>query len=425
MTDKLDIRPVKGMPDVLPEQVINWQYLEQLLRDLMNEYGYEEIRFPVLERTELFKRSIGDVTDIVEKEMFSFSDRDKHNTSLTLRPEGTIGCVRAAIEHGLLRNKQQQRLWYMGPMFRRENPQKGRYRQFFQLGVETFGLPGPDIDIEQILMMRRLWERLGLIDSVRLEVNTLGNSDERTEYKKHLVKYFREHYEQLDEDSKRRLETNPLRILDSKNPELDEIISNAPKLMDFLGEESKGHFSEFIARLKALKINFTVNDRLVRGLDYYNLTVYEWVTDKIGSQATVCAGGRYDPLVEQLGGGSTFGVGFAAGLERILLLLQTKENNVFKKLDGYLICIGEDAEKENITLAEEIRNLCPTLRLLTHCGGGNYKNQFKKADKSGAKLAIIVGDDELAAKTVTIKYLRDKVEQQTIPLADLGTFLRR
>lgn len=409
------------MHDTLPEQTRRWQLLESSIRRIMRNYGYEEIRMPVVEVTELFKRSIGEVTDIVEKEMYSFADRN--GDSLTLRPEGTAGCVRAVIENGLL--SQAQRLWYQGPMFRHERPQKGRYRQFQQVGVEVFGLSGPDIDQEVILLTARLWKALGL-DDLQLQLNTLGTAQERIEYRTQLVSYLRGYFEQLDEDSKRRLESNPLRILDSKNPALQEIIEGAPALIDHLGGDSRAHFDSLCAGLEDCGVAFQLNPRLVRGLDYYSRTVFEWVTDRLGAQGTVCAGGRYDGLVEQLGGKATPAIGFAMGLERLIALLEDQGfGDQEAGLDAYLVTVGEAAQKYGLQLAERLRNEVPELRLLSHCGGGSFKSQFKKADRSGARFALVLGESELEQQIVGVKFLREQREQQSVAFADLAAFFRQ
>ncbi len=409
------------MHDVLPEQSPLWQYLEEVVSSVLAGYGYAEIRMPLLESTELFKRSIGEVTDIVEKEMYTFEDRN--GDSLTLRPEGTAGCVRAAIEHGLLHN-QQQRLWYQGPMFRHERPQKGRYRQFHQIGVEAYGMPGPDIDLELILLTRRIWRRLGLTD-VELQVNSLGTASERAAYRERLVAYLRANHERLDEDSRRRLETNPLRVLDTKNPELQELVAAAPSLMEHLGVESRHHFEQLTAGLAQNGIAYRVNPFLVRGLDYYSLTVFEWVTDRLGAQGTVCAGGRYDGLVGQLGGRTTTAVGFAMGIERLIALLE--EAGAGTRLPGlhaYLVLVGDAAQDQGAALAEWLRDQVPGLRLLSHCGGGSFKSQFKKADRSGARFALVLGDDELSQSNLGVKPLRERAEQKALSRDELSAFLR-
>ena len=417
-----NIQAIRGMHDVLPEQTPLWQYAEQMIRDVLGAYGYSEIRLPIVEKTELFKRSIGEVTDIVEKEMYTFDDRN--GDSLTLRPEGTAGCLRACLEHGLLHN-QVHRLWYYGPMYRHERPQKGRYRQFIQLGVETYGMAGPDIDAELILIMDRLWKKLGIRDKVRLQLNSLGTIAERLVYRETLVGYFQEHLDELDEDSLRRLATNPLRILDTKNPAMQQVVANAPELMAYLGDESLNHFNTLTATLNDLGINYEINSRLVRGLDYYSKTVFEWVTDELGSQGTVCAGGRYDSLIEQLGGKPNFAVGFAMGIERLLALLETLGNvPLARSVDVYMIRVGETAEREGLRFAEAIRNEVPGLKLQVNCGGGSFKSQFKKADKSGAEYAIILGDDEVSRGEVSVKSLRSEQEQQTLSREQMCAFLQ-
>ena len=417
-----NIQAIRGMHDVLPEQTPLWQYAEQTLRGVLSAYGYSEIRLPIVEKTELFKRSIGEVTDIVEKEMYTFDDRN--GDSLTLRPEGTAGCLRACLEHGLLHN-QVHRLWYYGPMYRHERPQKGRYRQFIQLGVETYGMPGPDIDAELILIMDRLWKKLGIRDKVRLQLNSLGTIAERLVYRETLVGYFQAHLEELDEDSLRRLETNPLRILDTKNPAMQQVVANAPELMAHLGDDSLMHFNNLTATLNNLGISYEINTRLVRGLDYYSKTVFEWVTDELGSQGTVCAGGRYDSLIEQLGGKPNFAVGFAMGIERLLALMETLDNvPVARAVDVFMIRVGEIAEREGLRFAETIRNEVPGMKLQVNCGGGSFKSQFKKADKSGAEYAIILGDDEVSRGEVSVKSLRNEQGQQTLSQTQTITFLQ-
>ncbi len=403
------------MNDILPEQTPAWRYLESTLASLLDGYGYKEIRLPIVEYTELFARGIGEGTDVVDKEMYTFLDRNEE--SLTLRPEGTAGCVRAVLEHGLSGGGQVQKLWYAGPMFRYEKPQKGRYRQFHQVGVEIFNLPGPDVDAELIVLTWRLWQKLGLADAVTLQLNSLGSSEARATYRDALVAYLRERFDQLDEDSQRRLTTNPLRILDSKNAQTQALLADAPSLADYLDEESRLHFEGVKARLDAVGIRYEINPRLVRGLDYYNRTVIEWVTDKLGAQGTVCAGGRYDGLVGQLGGKPTPGVGFAMGVERLVLLLETLEllpAELNSPADVYLCAFGEAAEVAGLGLAERLRDAIPGLRLLVNAGGGSFKSQFKKADKSGARFALILGEDELAARVVGCKPLRDDAQQQNI-----------
>lgn len=401
------------MNDLLPADSPLWQYVEGVISDILARYGYQEIRFPILEATELFKRSIGEVTDIVEKEMYTFEDRN--GDSLTLRPEGTASCVRACEENGLLYN-QVQRLWYMGPMFRHERPQKGRYRQFHQVGVETFGMQGPDIDAELLLLSARILRELGVDAHVHLQINSLGSSEARESYKAALVNYLKGVESQLDEDSKRRLSTNPLRILDSKDANTQALLNDAPVLLEYLDEESRAHFEGLKQLLDAAGVVYQVNPRLVRGLDYYGKTAFEWVTDQLGAQSTVCAGGRYDGLVEQLGGKGTPAVGFGIGMERLVLLVQAVNavpENLDQQADVFLVAVG-DVQASAIQLAERIRDQLPFIRLLVNCGGGNFKSQFKKADKSGADIALILGEDEARAGKVTLKYLREEAEQQTL-----------
>lgn len=403
------------MNDILPEQTPAWRYLERTVAELLDGYGYSEIRLPILEFTELFARGIGEGTDVVDKEMYTFLDRNEE--SLTLRPEGTAGCVRAVLEHGLSGGGQVQKLWYTGPMFRYEKPQKGRYRQFHQIGVEAFNLAGPDVDAELIVLTWRLWQKLGLADAVTLQLNSLGSSEARAAYRDALVAYLQERFEQLDEDSQRRLTTNPLRILDSKNAQTQALLVGAPTLADYLDEESRLHFEGVKARLDAVGIRYEINHKLVRGLDYYNRSVFEWVTDKLGAQGTVCAGGRYDGLVTQLGGKPTPGVGFAMGVERLILLLETLQllpEELNAPADIYLCAFGEAAELAGLALAERLRDAIPGLRLLVNSGGGSFKSQFKKADKSGVRFALILGEDELAARVVGCKPLRDDAQQQNI-----------
>ncbi|GEN28011.1 histidine--tRNA ligase [Halovibrio variabilis] len=419
------IQAIRGMNDLLPSDSPRWQFFEAKVRQLMLRYGFNEIRTPIVEQTALFARSIGEVTDIVEKEMYTFDDRN--DESLTLRPEGTASCVRAAMEHGLLHN-QTQRLWYQGPMFRYERPQKGRYRQFHQIGVETFGFEGPDIDAEVILLSARLWQELGLMEHVTLELNSLGSSAARAAYRDTLVGYFEQHHDVLDEDSKRRLTSNPLRILDSKNPAMAEMLDAAPQLMDHLDAESREHFEQLTKMLEAAGIAYVINPRLVRGLDYYGRTVFEWTTTALGSQGTVCAGGRYDGLVEQLGGKPTPAVGFAMGIERLILLLETLDlipDEALGGCDVYLLPMDDNATIAALTLAEQLRSELPALRLQLHCGGGSFKSRIKKADKSNAPMAILLGEDEIAEQAATLKFLRDDREQQRVPLAALGDTLRK
>ena len=417
------IQAIRGMNDILPAQSPVWQYLEGTVKDLLAGYGYDEIRMPIVEQTALFKRSIGEVTDIVEKEMYTFEDRN--GDSLTLRPEGTASCVRACEEHGLLYN-QTQRLWYTGPMFRHERPQKGRYRQFYQIGVETFGIATADIDAELILMTARLWAQLGLSDAVTLQLNTLGSNEARARYRDALVDYLSARKDQLDEDSQRRLETNPLRVLDSKDPATQALLADAPELHDYLDDESREDFATLRSILDGAGVKYEINQRLVRGLDYYCKTVFEWVTDKLGSQGTVCAGGRYDGLVEQLGGKPTPAVGFAMGVERLILLLETLEvipAEVMQTVDLYVCGVGAGAAQASLLLSDKIRAEQPWLRVQTHCGGGSFKSQMKKADKSGALFALLLGETEIEAGQVTVKDLRSGTEQQTIDQASLVQWL--
>jgi len=389
------------MNDVLPDQTPAWQYLEQTMRDLLAAYAYREIRFPVLEQTQLFKRSIGEVTDIVEKEMYTFEDRN--GDSLSLRPEGTASCVRAAEQHGLLYN-QTQKLWYMGPMYRHERPQKGRYRQFYQMGVEAFGMPGVDIEAEILMICYDLWQRLDIIDVVTLEINSLGTADDRLCYSEALKNYLEVHREDLDEDSQRRLDKNVLRILDSKSPQTQEILRNAPQMPDYISAESAESFSAIQKILVSAGIDFEVNTRLVRGLDYYNGLVFEWVTDKLAAQSAVCSGGRYDGLSKQLGGTDTPGVGFALGMERMILLLEELDRlpaETAHTVDVYLAVIGSGVTEQAQLLAREIRQNLPELRVLTHCGGGKYNSQLKKAFASGARCTLILEGDEPQAEIKT------------------------
>jgi histidyl-tRNA synthetase len=414
------IRSIRGMNDILPEQTPYWQAVEAALKDVLTGYGYQEIRFPIVEKTELFSRSIGEVTDIVEKEMYTFADRN--GDKLTLRPEGTAGCVRAAMQNGML--NQTQRLWYMGPMFRHERPQKGRYRQFHQVGVEAYGFNGPDIDAEMILMTARLWKKLGL-KGLSLQLNSLGSTESRLAYRDVLVTYFEGHREALDEDSQRRLYTNPLRILDSKNPEMQAINETAPKLIDHLDEISKQEFDELCQILDTAGLDYEINPRLVRGLDYYGKTVFEWVTNHLGSQGTVCAGGRYDGLVEQLGGKGATAIGFALGLERLIALLEAMNSlPQVESVDAYLVAVGEQANKCALQFAEKLRDQIPNLKLITHCGGGSFKSQFKRADRSGARWTLILGDDEVSQKVIGVKTM-ETGEQETISWEALTTYLNQ
>lgn len=417
------IQALRGMNDILPPESFLWQYIETVFRRILQGNGYKEIRFPILEKTELFKRSIGEVTDIVEKEMYTFSDRN--DESLTLRPEGTASCVRAGIEHGLLYN-QTPRLWYRGPFFRYERPQKGRYRQFHQISAEVFGVPGPDIDADLIVMSAAILEKLGIRAVAELQINSLGTPESRKKYRKELVAYFTKHEKDLDEDSKRRLQSNPLRILDSKNPDLKTLISKAPKLIEHLDPESLEHFEKLQHYLTQAGIAFVVNPCLVRGLDYYTKTVFEWVTKDLGTQGTICAGGRYDGLVEQLGGKATPALGCSFGMERMALLMQQtgRDYKIETGLHGYIITEGEEAFVAGLKLANYLRTKVHGLRIVLHCGGGNIKNQFKKADKSGAQYAFILGEHELKTHTVSFKSLREDTPQQALYQDELAEYLK-
>ena len=409
------------MNDILPGETSRWQYLEDTLREVAHAYGYQEIRLPVLEKTELFKRSIGEVTDIVEKEMYTFDDRN--GDSLTMRPEGTASCVRACMQHGLLHN-QVQRLWYAGPMFRHERPQKGRYRQFHQIGIEAFGMAGPDIDAEIIFMSARMWQRLGLQGAV-LQINSLGTVAARADYRTALVDYLRAREDGLDEDSLRRLNSNPLRILDSKNPAMQGLIEAAPRLPDYLDDESREHFAQLCALLDAAGLEYEINPRLVRGLDYYSKTVFEWVTDQLGAQGTICAGGRYDGLVEYLGGKPTPAFGFALGLERLLALLEAGDVEMpAQQPHVYLVLSGQAAVQRGIVFAEQLRDVVPGLQLQSNCGDGSFKSQFKRADKSGAQLALVMGDDEVAQGNVILKSLREDSGQTMLAQQDVAARLQ-
>ena len=421
-----NIRAIRGMNDILPDVTPSWQYVENVIGNLMAGYGYSEVRMPIVEQTELFRRGVGEATDIVEKEMYTFLDRNED--SLTLRPKGTAGCVRAAIQHGLLNTVQ--RLWYTGPMFRYERPQKGRQRQFHQVGAEAFGVASPDMDAEVILLTARLWRELGVADDVQLQLNSIGNSGSRSAYRDALVGYLRDRVDALDEDSQRRLDSNPLRILDSKNQGTQAVLDEAPSLVDFLDEESSADFTRLRELLDAAGVSYSLNPRLVRGLDYYNKTVFEWVTARLGAQGTVCGGGRYDGLVEQLGGKSVPGVGFAMGVERLVMLLEEcgRLPEAIASADIYVVSFGDAAQREAVAAAEQLRDALPGLRIVQHNGGGSFKSQMKKADKSGARLALIWGEDEVAEKSVSIKPLREqnneRVGQQSVPRAELEQTLR-
>ncbi|MBT3724135.1 MAG: histidine--tRNA ligase [Gammaproteobacteria bacterium] len=416
------IKVIRGMRDILPADMDAWYQLEDGWRQLAESYGYQQVRTPIMEKTALFKRSIGDVTDIVEKEMYSFDDKGGDN--LSLRPEGTASIVRAGIQNGLLVN-QIQRLWYSGQMFRRERPQKGRYRQFFQLGAEAFGMPGADIEVELIFMASRFWKLLGL-ENIELQLNTLGTSETRLKYKELLVSYLRDHLNELDEDSLRRLDTNPLRILDSKNTDMQNLIEAAPKLKDNLDQQSSEHFAELLEILDFNDLAYTINPRLVRGLDYYSHTVFEFVTNSLGAQGTVCAGGRYDSLVEQLGGKPTYAAGFAMGIDRLVLMLQDQQKVIAQKpADIYFVMAGANTAKHGQKLAEMLRNELPDLHLVAHSGGGSFKSQMKKADKSGASLALILGESEVEKTTVNIKFLRQDQQQLEIDQTQLVSQIKQ
>lgn len=416
-----NIQAIRGMNDYLPEDTALWQPIEAALKQVLTSYGYSEIRLPIVEQTPLFKRAIGEVTDVVEKEMYTFDDRN--GDSLTLRPEGTAGCVRAGIEHGLLYN-QEQRLWYIGPMFRHERPQKGRYRQFHQLGAEVFGLNGPDVDAELILLTARWWRALGISEHVALELNSIGSLEARANYRDALVAYLEQFKDKLDEDCKRRMYSNPLRVLDSKNPDVQALLNDAPRLSEYLDEESREHFAGLCKLLDEASIAYTVNERLVRGLDYYNRTVFEWVTNSLGAQGTVCAGGRYDGLVAQLGGHATPAVGFAMGLERLVLLVQAVNPDFQpqRAVDVYLISSGEGTQSAAMRLAEKIRDAYPQVKLMTNYGGGNFKKQFARADKWGARVALVLGENEMNAGQVNVKNLQSG-DQQTLAQDDVAAFL--
>ncbi len=419
------LQSIRGMNDILPSDSPLWQYLEGQVKSVLIQYGYREIRMPIVEATELFARGVGEHTDIVEKEMYTFNDRN--DDSLTLRPEGTAGCVRAALQHGLLHN-QIQRLWYHGPMFRYERPQKGRYRQFYQIGVETFGMAGSDIDAELILLTHRLFKNLGVSESLTLHLNTLGSSEARARYRKALVDYLEGVKDKLDDDSQRRLYVNPMRILDSKSASTQALLNDAPQFDDFIDEESKLHFEQLCKLLDSAGVTYVVNPRLVRGLDYYTKTVFEWMTDALGAQGTVCGGGRYDGLVPMLGGKPTPASGFAMGIERILLLLQALNvvpETIHKTIDVFLVASGEEAEAVALKFAEQVRTDKPGIRLQMNCGGGSFKNQMKKADKSGASVALILGDEEARSEQVQVKDLQGNNEQQASSWSEVAEVLGR
>ncbi len=413
----LTVQAVRGMNDLLPDDTSVWQQAEEVLRDVVTSYGFSEVRTPVLEHTALFNRAIGEVTDVVEKEMYTFEDRS--GEQLSLRPEGTAGCVRCCLEHSLIYN-QEQRLWYMGPMYRHERPQKGRLREFHQMGCEVFGLEGPDIDAELISMTREFWKRFGIDGRLRLELNSLGSAQERAAYRESLVKFLEAHFDELDEDSKRRTHTNPLRVLDTKDPKVIELLKSAPKLSDHFGEKTRAHFDGLRRLLDNQGIEYTINERLVRGLDYYNLTVFEWVSSELGAQGTVCGGGRYDGLVEQLGGQPTRAVGFGLGIERLILILTNL--GIIKpkaRWDVSVISSGDGADAYAARVASELRHKLPGVRVFNHCGGGSFKRQFRQADKALARVAVIIGDQEMNDNSVTIKDLRNQdTQQRTLKLED-------
>ena len=412
-----NIQAIRGMNDCSPTESPLWQWIEGQIRQILSSYGYSEVRMPIVESTPLFARAIGEVTDVVSKEMYTFWDNDEQ---LTLRPEGTAGCVRAAIEHGWIYNNEQ-RLWYMGPMFRHERPQKGRYRQFHQAGVEVFGIATPEIDAELIILTASLWKALGIDQHVSLQLNSIGSLEARANYRSALVAFLENHQDLMSEEEKERLVKNPLRILDTKNQALQDVLDGAPKLLDYLDDESREHFAQLCGLLDAVGIQYEINPKLVRGLDYYNKTVFEWVTSALGAQGTVCGGGRYDGLVEQLGGHATSGVGFAMGLERLVLLVQEVNKSIPVKsaVDIYVVYQGEGTTLAAFQLAEKLRSELPHLSTMLHCSGGNFKKQFRRADKSGATLALVLGESEVQNNQVVVKHLLGEAEQQTIDVANL------
>lgn len=416
------IQAIRGMNDCAPTESPLWQWIEAQVRNVLNSYGYSEVRMPIVESTPLFARAIGEVTDVVSKEMYTFWDNDEQ---LTLRPEGTAGCVRAAIEHGWIYNNEQ-RLWYIGPMFRHERPQKGRYRQFHQVGVEVFGIANPEIDAELIMLTYRLWKALGIDQHVTLQLNSIGSLEARANYRSALVGFLENHQDLMNDEEKERLVRNPLRILDTKNPELQKVLDNAPKLLGYLDDESRTHFEQLCSLLDAVGIQYEINPKLVRGLDYYNKTVFEWVTSALGAQGTVCGGGRYDGLVEQLGGHATPSIGFAMGLERLVLLVQEVNPNVPAKsaVDIYVVYQGEGATLAAFELAEKVRSELPHLNTMLHCSSGNFKKQFKRADKSGATLALVIGESEVQNKQVVVKHLQGGTDQQTLDLVNIIDYLQ-
>ncbi|MDU4464550.1 histidine--tRNA ligase [Haemophilus parahaemolyticus] len=416
------IQAIRGMNDCSPTESLLWQWIEAKVRHVLASYGYSEVRMPIVESTPLFARAIGEVTDVVSKEMYTFWDNDEQ---LTLRPEGTAGCVRAAIERGWIYNNEQ-RLWYMGPMFRHERPQKGRYRQFHQAGVEVFGIANPEIDAELIILTARLWKELGIDQHVSLQLNSIGSLEARANYRSALVAFLENYQDLMSDEEKERLVKNPLRILDTKNEALQEVLNGAPKLLDYLDDESHEHFNQLCSLLDAMGVKYEINPKLVRGLDYYNKTVFEWVTSALGAQGTVCGGGRYDGLVEQLGGHATQGVGFAMGLERLVLLVQevNKEITLPQAIDLYLVYAGEGTTLNAFQIAEQIRTELPQVRVMTHCSGGKFQKQFKRADKIEAKYALVIGESEVQAKTVVVKDLRNGAEQITLSQVDLIATLK-
>lgn len=412
-----NIQAIRGMNDCSPTESPLWQWIEGQVRQILSSYGYSEVRMPIVESTPLFARAIGEVTDVVSKEMYTFWDNDEQ---LTLRPEGTAGCVRAAIEHGWIYNNEQ-RLWYMGPMFRHERPQKGRYRQFHQAGVEVFGIATPEIDAELIILTARLWKALGIEQHVSLQLNSIGSLEARANYRSALVAFLENHQDLMSDEEKERLVKNPLRILDTKNQALQDVLDGAPKLLDYLDDESREHFAQLCGLLDTVGIQYEINPKLVRGLDYYNKTVFEWVTSALGAQGTVCGGGRYDGLVEQLGGRATSGVGFAMGLERLVLLVQEVNKSIPVKsaVDIYVVYQGEGTTLAAFQIAEKLRSELPHLSTMLHCSGGNFKKQFKRADKSGATLALVLGESEVQNNQVVVKHLLGAAEQQTIDVFNL------
>ncbi len=414
-----DYRSVRGMVDILPEDSFLWQQLEGVMAAVLQQYGYQEIRLPIIETTQLFSRSIGEVTDIVEKEMYTFADRN--DESLSLRPEGTAGCVRAVVQHNL--QQTVQKLWYQGPMFRYERPQKGRQRQFHQLGVEGFGVASPDLDAELILLSNALWRGLGVQDLLTLEINSIGSPHSRALFREALVAFLSDHRDGLDDDSQRRLVTNPLRILDSKNAATQALLADAPSLSDFIDNESRDDFAALLAMLTAAGQPYVVNERLVRGLDYYNKTVFEWTTDALGAQGTVCGGGRYDGLVAQFGGRDTPAAGFAIGLERLVLLIKGLDTHAAPQADIYVVTADTQSQLHALPRVEALRRALPNKVIQAHLGGGSFKSQFKRADRSGAQYALVYGESEQASESVTLKPLRSQGEQITLPDNQLAAFL--